>query len=525
MEALLRQLRALPARLRTLPGPTRLLLLGALGLAAAVAIGVAVAQSGGDDFRYAFTNLAPEDGAEVTAQLQAAGIPFRLEADGTALSVPAAKVYDVRLLLAAAGLPRGGGVGFELFDRGDLGISEFTQRVNLRRAIEGELARTIGSLAAVRSARVHLTLAERGLYRDEDRAATASVVLNLRAGRILGEREIAGVQHLVAAAVPGLLAANVTVVDGTGLVLSAADDAAAVVSSGQRRLEQELESRVVGLLEPAVGAGAVVARVNVTMDSSEVNTRRVVYDPDTATLRSERRTVQRRDAGSRDGGGVAGAAANDPLAAAATVASGQRSSSDSEDEIRNFEISQTTTQTVAKGPRLERLSLAILVDGADGAPRSDAELARLGELAKRAVGFDAARGDDFEISSVVFGRSADAVDEAAPAVAAASPLPPWAWGAGAAALLALPMLTVLALRGRRQAQPAQPVLRTGATVAEIEGEQAQGLEAPRRPALADPEAAVRERARELASRDPARAAYLIRAWLAADAAPEGEKNG
>lgn len=526
MEPLLRQLRALPARLKALPAALRVALLGALAVAALAAIAVAAVQRGGDDFRYAFTGLSPEDGSEIAAQLQTAAIPFRLEADGTALAVPAEKVYDVRLLLAAAGLPRGGGMGFELFDRGDLGISEFTQKVNLRRATEGELARTIGSLQAVRSARVHLTLAERGLYRDEDRAAAASVVVNLRPGRALGERELAGIQHLVAAAVPGLPSNQVTVVDGSGLVLTAPGDDAAQSSGEQRRLERDLESRIVGLLEPAVGQGAVVARVSVTLDTSEVNTSSVVYDPDGATLRSERRTVQSSE---RSGtSGVAGAAANDPLAASAPAAA--RDGSNAEDEIRNYEISQTTTQTVARGPRVQRLSVAILVDGADGKPRAAADLAPLGELAKRAVGFDGARGDAFEITSAVFGGGRDAAAPADAAEPAAEPLaiPAWAWGAGAAGVLALVVLAALLLRRRKAPALPQPILRAGATVAELEEEeQAPALRAPRPAELPDPEAALRERARDLARRDPARAAYLIRAWIAADQAAaeaEGEQQ-
>src|SRR5918912_572517 len=156
MEPLMNGLKALPEKLAALPTTVKVVLAAAL----LALVGAA-------------------------AKLKVAGVPFRLEAGGTALAVPAAKVYDVRLLLAAAGLPRGGGVGFELFDRGDLGVSEFTQKVNLRRATEGELARTIGHLKAVRSARVHLTLPERTLYREEDRKSSAAVVVNLQPGRVM----------------------------------------------------------------------------------------------------------------------------------------------------------------------------------------------------------------------------------------------------------------------------------------------------------------------------------------------------
>src|SRR5512142_936563 len=210
METLLKQLRELPKLIANLPAGLRLVLL--LGAVAAIGVGVFNAVSSAEQYQYAFTNLTPEDSSEAAAALKTAGVPFRLEAGGSALAVPASRVYDARLLLAGAGLPRGGGVGFELFDRGDLGVSEFTQKVNLRRALEGELARTISRLAPVRSARVHMTLAERGLYKDDDRKASAAVVLNLQPGRSLDDREIAGIRHLVASAVPGLSTANVTLV-------------------------------------------------------------------------------------------------------------------------------------------------------------------------------------------------------------------------------------------------------------------------------------------------------------------------
>src|SRR5512134_3938804 len=254
MEPLLNQLKELPARLGALPGAVKAVLGAALlALAGAAAL---FSASSAESYQYAFTNLTAEDSAEAGAQLKAAGVPFRLEAGGSALAVPAAKVYDARLLLAAAGLPRGGGVGFELFDKGDLGVSEFTQRVNLRRATEGELARTISRLAPVRSARVHLTLPEKGLFREDERKASAAVVLNLQPGRTLAERELSGIRHLVASAVPGLSVSAVTLVDGRGEALTSGTPWNES-NAFQRRLEEDLQQRVVSLLEQAVGPGAV----------------------------------------------------------------------------------------------------------------------------------------------------------------------------------------------------------------------------------------------------------------------------
>jgi flagellar M-ring protein FliF len=522
MEPLAKQLGELPARLGALPGAVKAVLAAAvLALAGAVALWSA---SQAEAYQYAFTNLTAEDSAEAAAQLKAAGVPFRLEAGGSALAVPAAKVHDARLLLAAAGLPRGGAVGFELFDKGDLGVSEFTQRVNLRRAIEGELARTVSRLAPVRSARVHVTLPEKGLFRDDDRRPSAAVVVNLQPGRALSDREIAGIRHLVASAVPNLPMQAVTIVDGRGEALTDATPGAEAMGF-QRRLERDLEQRVVDLLEQAVGTGAVVARVTAAVDASEVTQDAEVVDPDASALRSERTVTQSQSQDQGSLAGVAGAAANQPLLPQ-PFAQGpvSRGASSMQDEVRNYDVSKTRTTTVTRTPRVKRLSVAVLLDGAGGKPRPEAEVARLGELAKRAVGFDASRGDELDISSAPFTRA----EEGAPAPAAAPARPPWlvpaAIGGG---VLVLALLALLLRRRAPAAAPAPlPVLRPGARVVDVEAQlRGAPADAPALPpgepqsaaaALAeakDPVIAARERARSLASNDPQRAAQIIRAWM------------
>jgi flagellar M-ring protein FliF len=524
MEPLLKGLRDLPSRLGALPAATKAVLAAAaLALVAGAAL---VSSGGGESYQYAFTGLTAEDSAEAAGQLKAAGVPFRLEAGGSALAVPASKVHDARLLLAASGLPRGGGVGFELFDKGDLGVSEFTQRVNLRRAIEGELGRTISRLAPVRSARVHLTLPEKGLFRDDERKPSAAVVVSLQPGRTLAEREVAGIRHLVASAVPGLPAAAVTLVDGRGEVLSG--DPWGESTGFQARLERDLERRVVELLEQAVGPGAVVARVTATVDASEVTQSAELVDPDATALRSERTITQTQSQDAGAAGGVAGAAANQPLAQPAPRAAPgvSRGSSTMQDETRNYDVSRTSTTTVTRAPRLKRISVAVLLDGVGGKPRPDAEVARLGELAKRAVGFDAERGDALDISSAPFVR----FDEAAAAAETPAPARP-RWlvpAAGGGAALAVLALLLLVLRRRRAPAPAgpRPALTPGARVGDLEAA-ARGASLP--PAPATPalpagapaaDAGPRERARALATKDPQRAARIIRAWMT-----EGESHG
>ena len=523
MEPLLAQLKALPGKLGkagTIAAAG--VLLGLMIVAAAVSMGGA-----GGQYQYAFTNLSTEDSGEAAAALKAAGVPFRLEAGGAALAVPADKVYEARLLLASAGLPRGGGVGFELFDRGDLGISEFTQKVNLRRALEGELARTISRLGPVRSARVHLTIGEKGLYRDDDKAASAAVVVNLQPGRTLGEKEIEGIRHLVSSAVTGLGMGQVSLMDGQGTVLAAEADKSA--SAEAKPMEKDLETRIVALLEPVVGRGAVIAKVTAVMDETEVRSQAETYDPDGAVLRSEHKSGQSSGSGpvaaQTTAEGVAGAAANQ---VGATQPAGVRAGSNTQDESKNYELSRTTTSTVQRGTRLAHLSVAILLDSPDGKPRTDAEVAKLGELAKRAIGFDAQRGDAFLIESAAFVRAAasDGAQTPAPAAAVAANKT-LLYGAGAAGVVALGLVVVVFLRRKRPARDEQMLaaMRPGAHVAEIEATLAGELVKSQPPRPDDPMVQLHARARELALQDPTRAAHLLRAWIQSDTEKHGATNG
>jgi flagellar M-ring protein FliF len=522
MEPLMNQLRELPKRLSALPAPIKF---GAFAGLAVLAVIMAVTQLTGSNgaWEYAFTNLSSEDSSEAAAHLKAAKIPFKLDAGGTALSVPSAQVYDARLMLAAAGLPRGGGVGFEIFDRGDLGVSEFTQRVNLQRALEGELSRTISRLASVRSARVHITLPEKGLYRDEDRKASAGVALNLQPGRVMADKEIAGVRHLVASAVTGLSPDMVTIVDGRGTVLAGDTSPAARAQGEQRDMEHSYEQRVIDLLEPAVGAGGVIAKVSTTFDNSEVETTNDNYDPEGSAVRSEHKTTEQSQQDSAAAAGIAGAAANQPLAAPAGGGGANRGTNAREDETKNYEVSKTVTHTITRGARLKRLSLAVLLDLPGGKARPDADMKRLEALAKGAVGFDAARGDQFQISASPFNRPVEA-PETRLSVLDSPRVMRLAQLFGGVVLLIIAALAVSKMRGvasSSSASSGMAMLRPGARVGELEAMMDQGALAARPQAVlagqqVDPNLALRDRAREVARTDPARAAHLLKAWISSD---------
>jgi flagellar M-ring protein FliF len=526
MESLLKQLRELPARIQLLPAGLRVALLAGVGVAVLAAVTVGGLSRSGD-YQYVFTNLTQEDATEAAGQLKVSGIPNRVEAGGTALAVPADKVYEARMLLATAGLPRASGTGFELFDNTNIGVSEFTQKVNLRRAIEGELARTIGKFAGVRSARVTVSLGERGLYRDEDKKPSAAVVAVLQPGRTLGDRELAGIRHLVSSAVSGLHPEHVTVMDGQGAVLSSESAWDSPEASFQRKAERELEQHIVSLLEPVVGQGAVIARVTAAFDLSQVTQNAQTVDPDTIVLTDEASTSGNSSNQSTQPSAVTGAQANIPLAPqAAGQGPTQQGNSQTNTLNKKWDFNKTTTQTVARIPRLQRISVAVIVDGVEGKARTPEEVSRLGDLARRAVGFDDARGDQFEITSQPFGKSAEVPE---PVVAAVTPK--WVWGVVAGAVL-LAALAAFFLARRKPAAVAQElVLKPGSTVAALEAKQnaidgvaTEQVRQPEPPVLVDPLADLKDRARKLVAADPERAVMLVRAWLSADL-EKGVENG
>ena len=490
----------------------RIFLAGFISIAVLIGV-IAIVLGTGSTNQYAFTNLTAEDSSEAAGVLKANGISFRVEAGGAALSVPSSQVHEARLLLASHGLPKGGGVGFELFDRGDFGASQFTQNVNLRRATEGELARTISRLQAVRSARVHVTLSEKGLYRDDDRKASAAVVLNLQPGRTMQERELAGVRHLVASAVAGLSADNVTIVDQRGTVLSGQSNESGKTAAQQRDIETGMEQRIVDLLEPAVGHGAIVAKVTVALDNSEVETTQDVYDPETAAVRSEHKTTESILADGSSNSGVAGAAANQPIAATPGGSGSNRTQTNRDDQVRNYEIAKKVTRTITRTPRITRISAAVLVDGVDGKPRPDADVRRLAELAKHAIGFDTQRGDLLEISSSPFSKVPEVIEKLA--FYERPELQKLARPLGWAALGLFGV--VLFLRVFRRTTSAIALIQPGTRVSDAEKVVArQPLNMPALLAARADGVALRDTARELGQGDPLRAANVLRAWVESD---------
>ncbi|MCC6216239.1 MAG: flagellar M-ring protein FliF [Polyangiaceae bacterium] len=481
---------------------------------------------------YLYTDLSLEDAASISRKLDELKVPYEAGPEPGAIRVPEERVHRLRLQLASEGLPRGGGVGFEIFDRSRLGATEFEQRVNLRRALEGELSRTVGSVQGVRSARVHLVVPERRIFAAAREEASASVVVRPIAGRTLGKTEVAAIVHLVVSAVPGLSRDRVSVVSTDGVTLHSPRDDAADPSGagaregGPREEALALERQVTSLLERAVGPGNAAVRVAFDLDSATRERTEEHYEPTRTAVRSEQQTEELSGAAAAAGvAGVPGALSNLPDGVPPDEIGAEPAGSlVRRTHVRNWEVDKVTEKTQTPAGKLRRVSVAVLVNGAyelQGAERvwidrKPEELARLTELVKHAVGFDAQRGDSVELSSARFVEG----DPEPPAPAA----PPWQrytpWaGAALAALVALVAAIALVVRRRKRKTTALAPAPAGI-------DQSPGVAAPR-PTITEvfetppPSPALRERALLLASQDPGAAAAVLRGWLDAPPAVNG----
>ncbi|WP_460890843.1 flagellar basal-body MS-ring/collar protein FliF, partial [Ramlibacter alkalitolerans] len=308
-------------RLLALPQKSRVVLAGAAVLLAGL-LAVSLLASREPEWRVLYAGLADKDGGAVIAALTQLNVPHRFSEGGGAILVPADKVHDARLKLASQGLPRGGTVGFELMENQKFGATQFQERLNFQRGLEGELARSIMALAAVQSARVHLALPNQTAFLREQQKPSASVLLTLYNGRTLERAQVAGIVHLVASSVPELQAKSVSVVDQTGALLSQAEgEAGGGLEAPQlqyvRQAERDLSQRIVGILEPIVGAGNVRAQVTADMDFTQSESTAELYAPNQGSAPAAVRSQHLSEAPSAAGvagGGVPGALSNQPPA-------------------------------------------------------------------------------------------------------------------------------------------------------------------------------------------------------------------
>jgi flagellar M-ring protein FliF len=401
-----------------------------VGLAASVALGVSVVLWAQEpNYRPVVADMSGYNPQDVISILSSNNIDYRMEPNTGALLVPADQVYSARLKLAAEGVTDQQTIGYELMDREQgLGTSQFMETITYRRGLEGELSRTISSMRSVRAARVHLAIPERSVFVRDARTPTASVFLEVFAGRRMEQEQIAAIINLVAGSIPEMSKENVTVVDQSGNLLTGQDgnNEARQLEDQQdytRQIEERLTKRINSLVGPVVGNGRYRAEVTADLDFSSVEQAEELYNPDQKAVRSERTMTEQRGAGAN--GGIPGALSNQPPAEPVVpeqvnAANGQDGEGQAtpapvnvrEESTRNYEMDRTVSYIRQEYGRLERLSVALAVDDmrvvepqtgeVTYEPWPEAELQRLTMLVRDAVGYSAARGDSVTVMNTAF---------------------------------------------------------------------------------------------------------------------------
>jgi flagellar M-ring protein FliF len=526
---------------RMSPRTRGLLVLGAAALAAIVA--AAWLWSASPTYRVLFTNLSDRDGGAVIAQLSQMNIPYR-NADGGTVLVPADKVHEARLKLASQGLPKGSVVGFEIMESQKLGITQFQEQVNYQRALEGELARSIGTLAPVSGSRVHLALPKQSGFLREKQPPTASVLLQLHPGKTLDRAQVAGIVHLVSSSVPELSPKSVSVVDQHGNLLASERQGTAGLDAAQldyvARIEADTIKRIEDILEPIMGRGNVRAQVTADVDFTQVENMAESYAPNQgpeakSTVRSQSLSDSSQP-GPAVTGGVPGALSNQPPTPAtaqinaapaapggAQAAASTANNSTRRDSITNYELDKTVRHTKSASGQIKRLTAAVVVNhrmkaGENGAaatatPLSEDDLKNVNALVREAMGFSQQRGDSLNVVNSVFST----VDLGTPEA-----LPAWkqpemvALGKQIGQAMLFLMLTLIVVFG-----VVRPALKAIATVprpvappSAPEATAAAGTATGALPQLevSAPNPAL-ENLRNIAKNDPATVANVVKAWV------------
>lgn len=524
-----------------------------VGVALLVAIAIAAVVLGRQpDYRVLFAGLNDKDGGAIVAQLTTMNVPYKYAEGGGAILIPSEKVHDVRLRLATQGLPRGSVAGFELMEANRFGMTQFQERLNFQRGLEGELTRSIQALSSVQSARVHLALPNQNGFFREQQKPSASVLVSLHPGRILDRAQLAGIVHLVASSVPELAPSAVSVLDDTGKLLSQSPDGSSPngVDAQQllyvQQIEQQLTRRIQEILEPVVGRNNVKAQVSAELDFSRTESTseqfRPNQTPDAKAVRSQQ-MLETSGMAQKTATGVPGAVANQPPAPSAApinganpapqagTQQGTEESSSKRESTTNYEVDKTVRVTRGNNWAIKRLNAAVVVNYQSleekGKPVTKAltpeQLEQMKALVRETIGFNSERGDSVNLMNTPFQVEA----------ATSNDIPLWkqpevvdiaksfAWPVGALLFGAMVLLGLVrpALKGKSPEETkVRAIPMAGGQLDAIEGDQ------PDRPALpspgkkdenvvATPEQVRLEEARVLAKENPVAVANILKSWV------------
>jgi len=391
----------------------RKLAIGAVLLISIALFAVLIIQARVADQQLLYANLAESDAASVVSWLKTQRIPYSLKNNGKNIWVPADKLYETRLDLAANGLPSGGSVGFEVFDNQSFALTDYVQKVNYTRALQGELARTISSLEPVESTRVHLAIPEKRLFKDQQKLTTASVIVTLAPNRTLSGEQVKGIVHMVAGSIPGLEPENVKVIDSRGMVLESDElaDKDKLLSvdmlAFQQEVEHRMEMRAQDLLDKTMGIDKAMVRVTATIDFSKVEKTEEMFDPEEPVIRSEQ--IAQESSNTSSQGGIPGVESNLQGNTQSTNTNSPTSSSNS--RTTNYEISKTVSKIVNPVGTVTKVSVSVLVadkeeKDADGkisqTTRTPEELVSIQNMISAALGLIPQRGDQINVISMPF---------------------------------------------------------------------------------------------------------------------------
>ncbi len=471
-----------------------------------------------EDYQVLFSNLTPEDSGQVIGKLKELKVPFRV--DGNVIYVPQKRVYELRLELASMGIPQGGVIGFEIFDKTNFGITEFVQRLNYIRAIQGELTRTIRQLSEVDTARVHIAMPERSIFTEKDQKPTASVVVKLKAGRSLTQAQVGGILHLVSSSVEGLQPQAITILDSLGNLLSKPSDGESLMDGKmieyQRFVDRSFEQKIQTMLEGIVGKGKAIVRVTTRLDFKKIETTEEKFDPDSATARTQQKTTEQTTGAAS--GGIPGVLSNQPGQPGGAAGSSGQLVSQKQIETTNFEISRTLNRVSQPGGELKSISVAVLVDGTYKkdkdkkvyTARTEEELKKYSDVVKAAIGFNQQRGDQVIVDNVAFEGApeelpAEKIDIIAIATTVLRYLVPLIIVILLIMFVIKPLLATLKAQPKKEQPPMFPAdaALAAATAAATK---------PPEPELS-PEEVMKEEVLTIVKKDPRQAAHIIRGWM------------
>ena len=525
------------------------IMIGAVGALVVAGLVAALMFSRQPDYRVLFSNLSDKDGGAIVAQLASMNVPYKYTEGGGAIMIPADRIHDVRLKLATQGLPKGAVSGFEIMENSKFGITQFQERVNYQRALEGELTRSIMGLSAVQNARVHLALPNQNGFFREQQKPSASVLLTLYPGRMLDRTQIAGIVHLIASSVPEMLPSAVSVLDDSGKLLSQApnpDESPVDIQQlmYQQQLEKQYTQRILDILEPVVGKGNVKAQVTAELDFSRSESTSEIHAPNQGQAPSAVRSKQVLEAiGEKEPvppTGVPGAVSNQPPQTAAAPVNGaapvlQAANAENSniltipgskrESVTNYEVDKTIKVTRSSTGTIKRMTAAVVVNYLPGATAegtvvpqalTEAQQAQMLALVRETIGYNAERGDSVNLMNAQFQQDTGRL---------ASDLPLWQqpetialaksvmWPVGlvlAALILALGVVRPI-LKARKKKEQAQLDL---LAADEIER---PALAAPLKPGEPTPEELRLQQARALAKQNPIAVANIVKTWVNGEA--------